>query len=145
LTQNSIPDPFMGMNELKVEWIGEKSWSYKTSFSTPDKSPGSRAVLAFDGLDTFAKVKLNGKVILESDNMFISNRVDVTDQLSSTSASENILEIVFGSALLRGRELEKAHPEYKFIAHNGETGRLGVRKAQYHWVSSHGMAEKLSS
>jgi beta-mannosidase len=76
-------------------------------------------------------VKLNGKTILESSNMFLSHRVDVTDVLSA--AQDNTLEIDFASALIRGRELEKQHSEYEFIAYNGEKGRLGVRKAQYHW------------
>jgi hypothetical protein len=64
--------------------------------------------------------------------MFLSYRVEVTDHLRPLD--ENILLIEFESALLRGRDLEKSHPEYNFIAHNGESGRLGVRKAQYHWV-----------
>lgn len=63
--------------------------------------------------------------------MFLTHRVDITEHISS---AENLLEIDFDSALRRGRELEKVHPEYRFICHNGETGRLGVRKAQYHWV-----------
>ncbi len=64
--------------------------------------------------------------------MFLSHRVDITERVTR---GQHSLEIDFDSALLRGRELEKAHPEYNFIAHNGETGRLGVRKAQYNWVS----------
>jgi beta-mannosidase len=64
--------------------------------------------------------------------MFLSHRVDVTDHLKPLEM--NILVLEFESALLRGRELEKNHPEYNFIAHNGESGRLAVRKAQYHWV-----------
>jgi len=131
LNFHRIPDPFIGLNELDVEWVGEKSWTYRTSFSTPSLPANSKAILAFDGLDTFATVKLNGSVILESSNMFLSHRVDITDKFSS--AGQNDLEIEFASALLRGRELVEEHPEYRFIAHNGEPGRLGVRKAQYHW------------
>jgi beta-mannosidase len=119
------------MNELKTEWVGEKSWTYKTTFDAPSVPSGAKCVLVFDGLDTFATVKVNGKVLLRSENMFLIYRVDVTESIIS---GQNSLEIDFDSALIRGRELEKAHPEYRFIAHNGETGRLGVRKAQYHWV-----------
>lgn len=36
----------------------------------------------FHGLDTFAKVRLNGAVILESDNIFLSHRVYITDRLN---------------------------------------------------------------
>lgn len=76
-------------------------------------------------------MKLNGKTVLESSNMFLSHRVDMTDTLSAEQ--DNTLEIDFASALQRGRELVKQHPEHEFIAYNGEKGRLGVRKAQYHW------------
>lgn len=112
--------------------VGEHSWTYQTTFSAPQVPSGASAYLLFDGLDTFAHVRLNGKSILQSDNMFRSHRVDITDALDASGP--NHLVIDFDSALLRGRQLEKEHPEYRFIAHNGETGLLGVRKAQYHCV-----------
>jgi beta-mannosidase len=112
--------------------VGEKSWTYQTRFKSPALSSDAKGALVFEGLDTFATVKLNGKTVLESSNMFLSHYVDITNTLSKTD--ENVIEIDFASALIRGRELEKEHPEYRFIAHNGESGRVGVRKAQYHWV-----------
>jgi beta-mannosidase len=57
--------------------------------------------------------------------MFLTHRINITEKLYP---AENFLEIDFDSALICGRELEKAHPEYRFIAHNGETGRLAARK-----------------
>lgn len=88
-------------------------------------------MLAFDGLDTFATVKLNGKEILSSDNMWIAHRINVTKHLQKDS--KNMLEIEFDSALKRAREIEKQHPEHVWTGFNGETARLAVRKAQYHW------------
>jgi beta-mannosidase len=87
--------------------------------------------LAFDGLDTFATVKLNGHTILESDNMFVPHRVDVTQQLQLGSG--NVLEIDFASARLRAIEIREAHPEHTWVGFNGDMSRLAVRKAQYHW------------
>ncbi|OAQ81177.1 beta-mannosidase [Purpureocillium lilacinum] len=129
MANGRIPDPFLGLNELDVEWVGEKSWTYRTTFAAPDGAATSSVYLLFQGLDTFAKVTLNGTVVLESDNMFLSHRVDITKVVKDS----NTLVIDFDSALLRGRALEKEHSDYRFIAHNGETGRLAVRKAQYHW------------
>ncbi|KAL2828378.1 beta-mannosidase B [Aspergillus pseudoustus] len=131
LDNNKIPDPFIGTNELDVEWIGEKSWTYQTTFTVPKVPDGASAYLLFDGLDTFASVRLNNVSILKSDNMFLSHRVPITNVVYASGPNHLVIE--FDSALLRGRELEKEHPEHRFIAHNGETGRLGVRKAQYHW------------
>jgi hypothetical protein len=119
------------MNELDVEWVGEKSWTYRTFFSSPELLTGESVYLLFGGLDTFATVKLNDKVILTSDNMFLAHRVEVTSLLAPEN---NTLVIDFDSALLRGREIERQHEEHRYLAHNGESGRLGVRKAQYHWV-----------
>ncbi|KAF2437884.1 glycoside hydrolase family 2 protein [Karstenula rhodostoma CBS 690.94] len=127
-----IPDPFLGFNELEAEWVADKTWTYKVQL--PDvKTPqdGSATVLAFDGLDTFAAVKLNGDVILESDNMFIPHRVDVTSTLKPDSP--NILEIDFASARLEAIKIRDAHPEHTWVGFNGDMSRLAVRKAQYHW------------
>ncbi|KAK4184472.1 glycoside hydrolase superfamily [Podospora australis] len=124
-----IPDPFIGKNELDVQWVGEAQWVYKTSFSGASVPEGAKAMLAFDGLDTFATVVLNGKTILETDNMFIPERVDVTSDLKE----ENELVITFDSAYLRGWKLVEQYPDHKWGVWNGDNSRLAVRKAQYHW------------
>jgi beta-mannosidase len=88
-------------------------------------------VLAFDGLDTFATVKLNGKVILESDNMFLGHRIDVTKELEADG--EHTLEIEFDCALLKARELRAQDTKHRWVGFNGDPARMAVRKAQYHW------------
>jgi beta-mannosidase len=126
-----IPDPFIGKNELLVQWIGEVPWTYRTSFKAQDVPAGAKAVLAFDGLDTFATVLLNATKILEVDNMFLPERVDVTSLLKE----ENELVITFDSAYLRGWKLVEKYPDHKWGCWNGDSARLAVRKAQYHFVS----------
>lgn len=76
-------------------------------------------------------MRLNGKTILESDNMFLPQRVDITHAIGDEEEYE--LEIEFDSALLKARDIEKQHPEHKFVCFNGDAARLAVRKAQYHW------------
>lgn len=88
-------------------------------------------VLAFDGLDTFATVRFNGEVVLESDNMFVPHRVPVTDKFKSEG--DNVLEIEFKSARLEAIKIKDAHPEHTWVGFNGDMSRLAVRKAQYHW------------
>ena len=134
LHHSLIPDPFIGKNELVVQWVGEAQWTYKTTFKSPAVS--GKAVLAFEGLDTFATVRLNGAVILETDNMFLPERVDVTETLKKGEGEENELVIDFDSAYLRGWKLVEKYPEHKWGVWNGDNSRLAVRKAQYHWVSS---------
>lgn len=83
--------------------------------------------MAFDGLDTFSTVSLNGKEMLRTDNMFTSYRVDITDSVHK----ENTLSIVFESALRRGKEIEEK--EGVFTSIMGDTSRRYVHKAQYHY------------
>jgi len=136
IANDIIPDPFMGKNENDVQWIGEVPWVYKTAFPSPTLSMDERkiikAVLAFDGLDTFATVVLNGTEILKTDNMFIPERVDVTTYLKKEG--DNELEITFESAYLKGCALMEKYPDHHWGCWNGDSSRLAVRKAQYHWV-----------
>ena len=93
-------------------------------------------MLKFEGLDTFASVYLNGKEVLESDNMFVEHRVDASGLLheaGNEGKEDNVLEIVFQSARKKGLELILQQPEHRFIVHQTEVSRGPVRKAQYHW------------
>ncbi|KAK0709213.1 glycoside hydrolase family 2 protein [Lasiosphaeria miniovina] len=135
-----IPDPFVDLNELEVAWVAEQTWRYRTTFSTPEQAvaaddEGENAAVAvdlvFEGLDTFAAVTLNGRTVLESDNMFVEHRVRVG--AFSTDGYKNTLEIVFEPARRRGLDLAKAHPEHDFIVHQTEISRGPVRKAQCHF------------
>jgi beta-mannosidase len=136
IANNIIEDPFIGKNENDVQWIGEVPWVYKTSFPSPtlsaEEQGSMKAVLAFDGLDTYATVVLNGKEILKTENMFTPERVDVTTYLKKRG--DNELEITFDSAYLKGCALVEKYPDHHWGCWNGDTSRLAVRKAQYHWV-----------
>lgn len=105
-----IPDPFIGKNEDLVQWVGEKAWVYKNNFFLPQIEKGRNAVMVFDGLDTFATVMLNGYQILETDNMFTPERVDVTKFLKPQA--ENKLEITFDSAFLIGKKIMEKYPKH---------------------------------
>ncbi|KAI9682352.1 MAG: hypothetical protein M1817_000406 [Caeruleum heppii] len=133
LSHGLIPDPFIAKNEAAAQWVGEKAWIYRTSFTLSPTSLKSqqKAVLAFDGLDTYATVTLNGHVILKTQNMFLPERVDVTKLLKEEG--DNDLIINFESAFLIGKKIQEDHPEHKWLCWNGHPSRLAVRKAQYHY------------
>ncbi|KAI0772566.1 glycoside hydrolase family 2 protein [Irpex lacteus] len=129
LKQGKIPDPFVGLNEWEVQWIGEASWSFKTQFDVTEAELAKpNADLVFDGLDTFATVFLNGSKILKTENQFVSHRVAVKSLLKP---SGNELKIDFESAFRKGREIEKKYQ--KLGLWNGDSSRLYVRKAQYNY------------
>lgn len=131
MVHNKIPDPFIGLNEHKVQWVGEQKWLYRTSFTVEAALEGEKTVLQFDGLDTFAAVSLNGTNILEADNMHRTYRVDVT---STVKEKLNVLEILFDSAIIRGKQMMKER-DFKPVGITSATdkSRLLVRKASYHY------------
>lgn len=129
-----IPDPFIGKNERLVQWVGEKAWLYQTTFPSPNLPVGAKAVLAFDGLDTYATVVFNGKEILKTEDMFIPERVDITNNLNH--GSENIIQITFDCTWMIGKKLVEKYPDHLWGCWNGDASRLAVRKAQYHYVRS---------
>jgi beta-mannosidase len=129
LEANLILDPFYGLNENEVQWVGERDWLYRSSFQVSEEILAKPFVkLCFDGLDTFATVYLNGERVLETNNMFVPYRVNVKNKVKS---GDNQLLIHFESAWRRGRELESVHG--KRPNWNGDSSRLYVRKAQYHY------------
>jgi beta-mannosidase len=74
LEAGKIQDPHLDLNEKKVQWVGEVDWVYRTRFAL-DKNLAEKekAVLAFDGLDTYANVYLNGERILKSEVSSVVN------------------------------------------------------------------------
>jgi beta-mannosidase len=70
-----IPDPYWGRNELKLRWIAERDWTLRRWVDLADP----RVVLAIDGLDTVATVRVNGTVVLDTANAFRTWRVDLSD------------------------------------------------------------------
>jgi beta-mannosidase len=91
LADGLIPDPYLDDNEALLAWIGRVDWTYTTTFEwRPDGH--ERHDLVFDGLDTVARVTLNGRVVLESANQHRSYRIDVRDVLVEGA---NALEVAF--------------------------------------------------
>ena len=106
LYQNQrIPDPFFGNHEKALQWIENETWEYETNFFISNEEFKNQNIdLEFEGLDTYATVFLNGKVILDADNMFRKWTVEAKKQLKN---GDNHLKIVFHSAVKKGQELAK--------------------------------------
>jgi beta-mannosidase len=72
-----IPDPFHGLNELDVQWVGERDWLYRRDFEvTASFIAEGPITLCCDGLDTIAVAWLNGKQVLSNHNMFVPRRLE---------------------------------------------------------------------
>ncbi|WP_030313830.1 glycoside hydrolase family 2 protein [Streptomyces sp. NRRL B-3229] len=76
LAAGVIPDPFLGLGEREVAWVGRREWTYERDL-TP--SNGHEQIdLVFDGLDTVAEIRLDGQLVGRTRNMHRSYRFDVT-------------------------------------------------------------------
>lgn len=95
LALGRIPNPFVGDNEKRVQWVAEADWEYHNQFTvTPDLLRKPHIWLVCDGLDTLAIVNLNGHELGHTSNMFRQYRWDVKPLLR---AGENDLRIAFNS------------------------------------------------
>lgn len=125
MANGKIPDPYIGMNEEKVQWVESKTWEYKTVFDCDKKLwKQKKKALYFEGLDTYADVYLNDSLLFTAEDMFIPYTCDVTKFLRK---KKNVLRIVFHPA---GELIEKnkAKEDYKNLP-GGD--RVFIRKAQY--------------
>ncbi|WP_166029072.1 glycoside hydrolase family 2 protein [Streptomyces chilikensis] len=93
LAAGRIPDPYLGLNEHEVAWVGRRAWTYSRALE-PDEAaeqPHERTDLVFDGLDTAALITLDGQELGRTRNMHRRYRFDVTGR-------HGLLRVEFASA-----------------------------------------------
>ncbi len=126
LAAGKIPDPFYRDNEWQVQWVAEIGWRYRRAFQVSAEFLTDNCIhLVAEGLDTFASILINGKLLAETCNMYIPHRFEVQSLLR---AGENEIEIRFDSPIQRAQELEACHGKLPVAL---EGYRVFVRKAQY--------------
>ncbi|MBI3510827.1 MAG: glycoside hydrolase family 2 protein [Bacteroidetes bacterium] len=125
LANGKIPDPFIGDNENKVQWVETKTWEYKTAFDC-DKElwKQKNKELDFEGLDTYADVYLNDSLLFTAEDMFLSYSKNVNHILKKKN---NILKIIFHPA----SELIAKNKSLSDVDHLPGGDRVYIRKAQY--------------
>ncbi|HYD10611.1 MAG TPA: hypothetical protein VEA78_10945, partial [Acidimicrobiales bacterium] len=134
LRNGVIPDPFERMHERTVQWVDDRDWAYRCTFTvTAAELEGAQHVLRFEGLDTIATVVLNDEVVAQTDDQHIAHEADVTSRLV---AGDNVLEVRFASAERVGAERRAAYlasdPDLD-VFRRGLMSRSMVAKAQYSW------------
>ncbi|WP_030157760.1 glycoside hydrolase family 2 protein [Glycomyces sp. NRRL B-16210] len=92
LAAGLIADPYLDDAERGLAWIGRTDWTYRTAFDTPEGT-WDGIDLAFDGLDTIARVTLNGTVLGETADMHRRHRFDARPALRPQGPNE--LEVAF--------------------------------------------------
>lgn len=97
LAAGLIADPYIGDNERLTDWIGRSNWIYRCELPAVT-AENERVELHFQGLDTFAEVRVNGTVVGQTTSMFTSLRIDVTNKLTGNA---DLLEVRFESPYAR--------------------------------------------
>ena len=90
-----IPHPYLGTVENDLLWISDHPWDYTLHFDVDKELFEKENVeLVFEGLDTYAEVRLNGKKLFFADNQFREWkwRQDVEPLLKE---KDNLLEVHF--------------------------------------------------
>lgn len=87
-----LVDPYLDANEMMVQWVGNTEWIYTTNFDSPINF-GDRHDIVFEGLDTVARIFVNGALIGETFNMHRTYRFDVGSHLKER-ANELIVEFL---------------------------------------------------
>jgi beta-mannosidase len=132
LNNGIIHHPFYRDNEQSLQWIGKTDWECECTFEVePKVLEYGHIELVFDGLDTYAEVRLNGELVLSADNMFRQWRIPVEKILK---AGENKLQITFESPIEKIVPIMKNLP-YELPAGNdqGEKTSPFTRKAPYQY------------
>ncbi len=105
LAAGCIANPFVGDNELRVQWVAEQDWQFSRTFDvSKELLAEDRVYLVCDGLDTLGKVELNGKPVGSFKNMFVPYRWEVKNLLKE---SGNQIVFTFDSAVRYAREHEE--------------------------------------
>lgn len=95
LAANLIEDPYYDRNELKLDWIGYVDWRYSTHFNIEESLlENDRVDLVCEGLDTVAQIRLNGRLVGNTENMHVGYRFDVKEYLQ---VGDNELVITFSA------------------------------------------------
>ncbi len=133
LRHDLIGDPFFRDEEVRLQWVEQEDWEYRTSFHcSEDDLAFSGQVLQFQGLDTYAAVYLNGVRILEADNMFRTYEIPVEGHLL---VGANELWIHFSAPVPfvadRARKAGLTYPAGN--DHSDNKRSVFCRKAPYHF------------
>jgi beta-mannosidase len=129
LAAGEIPDPFLDDNEDGVQWVARENWIYRRAFNLPAAALGhSRILLCCEGLDTVASIRLNGKLLGTTDNMFRQWEFDARRLLIE---GKNEIEIRFTSPLDYIAERQKLRPLHYPTAPHQIPGFSQIRKAAF--------------
>ncbi len=133
LAAKKIPDPFYRDNEKKVLWVSQADWRYIKKFSVEKRDlKCDKILLRCEGLDTFAELYLNGKLLGCTNNAFRMWEFDIKDALRTGT---NSLEVFFKSAFNYAikKQKESPLPTWQLSMANGVAAWIRKSQCNFGW------------
>lgn len=126
---NELPSPFVGLNEKKYEWIEDVDWKFRSDFDiSKDQLNEKYIYLTLNHLDTYVKVVLNGKLILDSDNAFLCRELEIK---KFVKLGKNTIDLFFETPKNKFKSLKKED----ILPAPNDVGKIQIasmcRKPQY--------------
>ena len=140
LKAGRMADPFWGANELKTQWVAERTWEVSRTFEASSGLAGaSAAVLRLEDVDTFADVFVNGRKAGSCGNRFQRYDFPLKGLLVP---GRNEIRLVFRSAAAEIRRRVAASPEKAPILEVGLYSYINyIRKPDCHQGWDWGLAQ----
>jgi len=91
-----IENPYFDLNSLNCEWVANRWWVYKTTFSVTSDDIKDVLKLTFKGIDYSAQIYLNGKKLGNHEGMYLPFEAIINDYVDVEK--ENILVCVLEHA-----------------------------------------------
>jgi beta-mannosidase len=108
-----IDEPLYRFNVDTQRWVADRGWTY--TYVGPMLSGGPLTQLVVEGLDTIAKITLNGHLVGTTNNMFLKYTFDITRIVQQ---GQNTLVIEFQSPTNYVQKQKQSYPYYLPAADN---------------------------
>ena len=132
---HKLPEIYYGMNSRETQWVSEREWWYRKSFSLPADQEGRTAWLRFDGVDYLADIWLNGQWLVQHEGQFTPFELEVSRWLRY--GTENVLVVLIHPVPPKvGAEIAKWSNPALYGSQSGEWPVMqAMRDAYPYWKS----------
>ena len=126
-----IEDPFYGTNERKMGKIFNKDWEFSlNTVITKKMILADKLFLTFDGIDTIGSIYLNGKKIIDVENMHRQYRIDLKKE-NISAGNLKIAVKIKSPSLYALNAAKEGGVSLMNIGNGGLKGAPYTRKAWY--------------
>lgn len=117
---------YYGKDLDRERWIEEKDWVYYRSFTIKKELENQETRICFEGIDTVAKIWLNGELLGMCKNMYLEHSFDVTKALRYGQENRLVIQVLSPIGYTEQISREGIYPKE-------DTTRMLLRKSQMNW------------